>query len=352
MNPILDHAVRCATAEEAREAVPLLREIIAREYTGASGEPAACPRCGCPTFVRRGHDRRGRQVWLCRGCGRTFTAASMGVLAGSKLSEGQWMEYCDCAADMVPLRETARRCGVSLPTAWFMRMRAFEAVGRSLDPFESGPGVAVQLDATYPRDNMSGDHAVAARNHGSEQAFSMPRDPRRHGGANHTRGISGELVCVACGANDRGGCFCELVSRGRPADAELGAALARELSPGAACDTDGHQAYGRLLPGLGCACRAHDHDADPGSLAMVDGLHSRLREYLSRFHGVSTRRLQRYLDFFRWVEQTRAPGADLRAAAMRDVSAGTYEHTRRATFAEPRPFQDNLPASWSVSAAV
>lgn len=347
MNTILDAAVRSATPQEAREAIPLLRRVIAREYASSGGEPRECPRCGCGAAVRRGHDRKGRQVWLCRGCGRTFTSATGGLLSGSKLDEGRWMDFCDCAADMLDLRTTAQRVGVSLPTAWFMRMRLFEAVGRGLDPFESGPGVAVQLDGTYAADNMSGDHAVAARAHGAPQAFEMPRPARRHGGAGHTRGVSGELVCVACGANDRGGCFCELVSRGRPADAAVKGALEGRLAPGTVRDTDGHSAYARVLPGLACECRAHDHDADPGSLAMVDGLHSRLKAYLARFRGVSTRRLQRYLDFFCWAEQTRAPGSDLRASAMRDASRGRYSRTRRATFAEPRLFQDRLPASWA-----
>lgn len=65
------------------------RDAMARE-PGAQGAPAhaACPRCGCPSFVRKGRGRDGSRRWLCRGCGRMFSAKTMGLLANSKLGPG------------------------------------------------------------------------------------------------------------------------------------------------------------------------------------------------------------------------------------------------------------------------
>ena len=68
------------------------RDAVAREL-GAQGAPApeACPRCGCPEFVRKGRGRDGSQRWLCRGCGQTFCAKTMGLLANSTRSRcGCW----------------------------------------------------------------------------------------------------------------------------------------------------------------------------------------------------------------------------------------------------------------------
>ena len=53
-----------------------IREAIARLVAegAGGGEPSRCPRCGCERFVRKGRDAGGAQRYLCRGCGRTFTA--------------------------------------------------------------------------------------------------------------------------------------------------------------------------------------------------------------------------------------------------------------------------------------
>ena len=105
---------------EKRRLAEALRQAIAEELASGGGEPDRCPRCGCPAFVRKGRDAAGRQRWLCRGCGRTFGAGTLGLLARSKLPAAAWMEFAACMADALPLRETAARVGVSLYTAWFM----------------------------------------------------------------------------------------------------------------------------------------------------------------------------------------------------------------------------------------
>ena len=35
-----------------------------------------CPRCGLAPTRKNGRDRRGTQVYECKGCGRSFTARS------------------------------------------------------------------------------------------------------------------------------------------------------------------------------------------------------------------------------------------------------------------------------------
>ena len=133
MDGIIDQVRRMPLAEKRRLA-EALRQAIAEELASGGGEPDRCPRCGCPAFVRKGRDAAGRQRWLCRGCGRTFGAGTLGLLARSKLPAAAWMEFAACMADALPLRETAARVGVSLYTAWFMRMRVCEVMGRRLLP--------------------------------------------------------------------------------------------------------------------------------------------------------------------------------------------------------------------------
>lgn len=94
-----------------------------------------------------------------------------------------------------------------------------------------------------------------------------------------------------CGANDLGDSFCRLAGRGRPTDAELEASL-EGLGACERVPTDGHSGYARVLPGLGVPpTTRRPPPRQTGSLGMVNALHQRLKQFLGRFAGVSTRRL-------------------------------------------------------------
>ena len=84
MLEIIRQFVPQMTHGEKLDLMEALKAAIAREIAAEGGpEAGACPRCGCGGAVRKGRDRKGRQRWLCRGCGRTFSSATSSVLAMS-----------------------------------------------------------------------------------------------------------------------------------------------------------------------------------------------------------------------------------------------------------------------------
>lgn len=106
--------------------------------------------------------------------------------------------------------------------------------------------------------------------------------------------------------------------------------------------TDMRSSYAAPLSEAGAAPRNRYGAADAGEdgLGMVNALHERLRGFLWRFRGVSTRRLQRYLWWFCWEEQARRSDASREAMPRAHVANGSYESTRRDLEEEPRPFWD------------
>lgn len=114
MDGIIDQVRRMPLAEK-RELAEALRQAIAEELASGAGEPDRCPRCGCPAFVRKGRDAAGRQRWLCRECGRTFGAGTLGLLARSKLPAAAWMGFAACMADaLAAARDGGRGGGVAV----------------------------------------------------------------------------------------------------------------------------------------------------------------------------------------------------------------------------------------------
>lgn len=215
------------TLEEKRAVEEAARVAVARELGAqGAGAPESCPRCGCPSFVRKSRNRDGSQRWLCRGCGSTFSAKTMSLLAYSKLAPEVWSDYVSDMLSGASLRACAELCGVSLKTSWFMRMRLCEVMARATQPFRTGESVSWQVDGTYLSESLKGNR--------SRSALKMPRKAHGHGGAVHERGISSLKVCVVCGANDLGDSFCRVAGRGRPTDAELAASLGG-WGPASAC---------------------------------------------------------------------------------------------------------------------
>ena len=228
-------------------------------------------------------------------------------------------------ADALPLRETAARVGVSLYTAWFMRMRVCEVM--ALRTPDCRPGT-FHVDGTLVMGSLKG-------NLGRSGLLRLPRPRHRNGrdGRRASRGRSREWVVVECGINELGDCFCDICGRGSAGAGELSAELAARIPGGSAVVTDGHKSYGFAARGYRHS-EVDPRDPSAGDINMVNALHSRLKAFLRRFNGVSTRRLQRYLDWFRYAEAFKGGGMDRRERLFMHEAEGRYWKTRRFTHFE------------------
>lgn len=334
MLEIIEQFVPQLTLEEKKAMVEALKAAIAHDMAAAaSGEiPMQCPRCGCAHTVAKGKGADGKPRRLCRGCGRTYSASTCSVLANSKLAPETWVAYAECMADALSLRESAQRTGISLPTSWFMRMRLMETMGMLFAEFR--PASRVQIDSTYLSENLAGNY--------TKSTFTMPRKRHRNGEDVGVRGISNLKVCVMTAINEYGDCFLEAACRGRESSEETRSSLEKVLNSKSIVKSDSHASYPRALRELGVV--AHEaidsHNRSTGDINMVNALHSRLDSFLEPFHGVSTRRLQGYLDWFRYREQFKNTEADCRELLVEHALSGHYSNTRRALFAMPHLFME------------
>ena len=196
----------------------------------------------------------------------------------------------------------------------------------------------------FLNESLSGDRSRPG-------AEPMPREPRAHGGGVRLHGLSGEKVCVVCGANDLGDCFCELAGRGRCPSRGLADALRGHVGPcTSVVVTDMHGSYPAALASLGVPSHEARRSGDEANaaLALVNALHARLRAFLARFAGVSTRRLQHYLDWFCYAEQYSRTDAGREEVLAADQARGSYESSWRDLGRAPQPYGEY----WGMSTAL
>ena len=292
--------------EERAEALRSLKRMIDEEFfamaVAESGDETArymecprcgsrymeCPRCGSDHVVKRGLDGRGEQRFLCRRCSRTFTARTNRVFATTKLDRATWMKFAECHVDVLTLRESAERCGVSLKTAFFMRHRILECIAQSMPAFRSAAGDGMEIDECYLRESFKGNRKNAA--------CGIPRKAHhRPEGIDHY-----EQICVLTGINDAGDFFFEMTGRGAMSGEQAARFLEGKVASGTIVATDKAHAYRESLRTLDV--RRHEaHGSREHAINRVNGLHSRIMEFIDGFHGVATRRLWNYLAWFKWI---------------------------------------------------
>lgn len=319
-------------AGERRRAVEALRELIyedAYERTCPTddGDNVACRRCGSLAVVRKGHDRDGIQRWMCKDCHRTFRDAPDTIITRSRLKPAVWMRYLECFVDLLPLRECAKRCKVSLRSAWLMRMRLIESIRLHLPDFHAGAGMRVQLDETYLRESFKGNH--------TKGQFTLPRPPRHRGTPASKRGLSREQICVMTGVDDMGGAFLAMSGRGLLSKDRALATLHGRLDRGAYAVADAAAAYPPAMKELGVEFTGTD--ASNHAINRVNTLHSQLAGFLAGFRGVSTKLLDEYLAWFLWRRTFRADAAD---CAARQVNVTEYHGTVREWSHVTPPYMD------------
>ena len=200
--------------------------------TDKKGE-VVCPYCGSRHIRKNGHID-GRQRFVCADCHKTFGFTHNTILHQSKKDIATWSRYIECMMERMPLRKTARICGINLATAFVWRHKILDALTNMMD--EVTLNGIVESDETYQLISFKG-------NHKNSKTFKMPRMPHKRGGKASKRGLSNEQVCITCGVNLNGMSVGRISNLGKPSCIDLGGVLDGHVASGSVFVTDSHRGY-------------------------------------------------------------------------------------------------------------
>jgi len=284
-----------------------LRELLGK--TQSEKSPAAiidekfasspvCPECHSGSINKWGVVS-GIQRYRCKNCGRSFNALTGTPMAHLRKKE-LWLEYSKALADSLSLSKAAERCGVDRTTAFRWRHRFLQFPSQSR---ESCAGIT-EMDETYFRESFKGKKL-------------SHREPRKRGKEASIRGLSAEQIPVVV-ARDRAGRTCDAVLRARTAK-EVGVRIGSYISPASVLCIEQSRILIKFAKDRGLAFEAIGTKQRRGRekvfhVQNVNAYHSRLKNWMSRFHGVATERLPSYLGWRRLHELSlRSPEDWLRA---------------------------------------
>ena len=275
-----------------------------------------CPACKSADYILSGaYQTQGEKVqrYKCKACRKVFTLKMQSLVSGSSFSFQEWIKFIDCLYNGYTLKQIARACDISERTAHDNRTKLFYALKLLNDKVRLQGNVVI--DETYLPVSFKGNH--------SQDHFVMPRAANNRGGENHQPGITDDLVCIVCAVDDCGNSVAKVAGTGIPSSVKLRYVLKEHMRSDIFClysdkspaiqkfaEECGYEIKQEKLLRKGTKKAAgvefnRDTFVINRYLQVVNSYHSRLKKFLDRFAGISTKYLSGYLYLFAWKERNK-----------------------------------------------
>ncbi len=281
--------------------VKLLSEMLANEYKDVcKGKDSnhkilkrerqgCCPYCGSIQIMKNGKRKSNVQKFICRDCHKSHCSTYNSVLYKTKKSYDEWSTFIECELLHLTLEETAYKVGISKTTAFAWRHKLYKSIENHIDSIKLTK--IIRLDATYERINLKGT-----------KPKNMPRSSKkRTSKGSSMRGISHHKVCIITGIDEKDNIIMKIAGIGREAIEHYQISNDRLVDPELLITDQawGYTTYAKQLKceldqiPTGCHKSSNGND-----LNVLNGIHSELKLWLKKYHGVSTKHLQGYLNMF------------------------------------------------------
>ena len=254
-------------------------------------EDTICKECRSKLY-KNGRTKNGIQKYICSSCKATLSETTNTIICHSKLSFEIWRNVIDNLLNGFSLRRIAEENNISLLTSFRIRHKVLYALKSFVENINlSGE---IQSDEKYFSINLKGT-----------KKENMPRySKKRTSTSSPYRGISHHKVCVVSSIDENDNLLLKVVGLGRCTTDMLKDSLGQKLNNAKSVTADSASAYQEF-------CKNHNlklqtvpsgfHSNGRINIAEINGVHSQLETWLSKFRGVSTRHLQEYLNWFTYI---------------------------------------------------
>lgn len=256
-----------------------------------------CPYCSSKGkgVYKKGFHANGRPRFYCKNCNKKFSATTNGVLYHSKKDFSVWKEFISCFLHGFSVRKSAEICKINKNTAFLWRHKICNSLIAIMDNVTMS-GI-IEADETYFRVSYKGNKQIF-------KDGTIERKKRRRGSSiihrNRKRGLSKEQVCVPCAINRNGLSIAKISGLGKASYSEINAIISSHIEKESILCADGATAYDAIASNNSLK-RANVSSCGLYNIQRINSYHSRLKNFIDRFNGVSTKLLNNYLVYNNFV---------------------------------------------------
>jgi transposase-like protein len=287
----LSQTDRASLIKEVEQVTTLHGEAIQARRIKLDNKHGKCPNCGSFKYTKFGTDK-GSKRYRCKECSRTFTEYTGTWLA--KLHKKDLTgEYLRLMSQEKSLDKIKVELGINKKTAFDWRHKILSGIENS-------------QKGSFQGITESDDTFFLLSEKGTKQ---IHRSPRKRGGKAKQRGISSEQVAVIVTADRVSELDMTVARLGRIKKVDIQKAIGERVSQQTILCSDSHVSYKGFA-----SDKKIEHHAIRADLKQyvkkkvyhvqhVNSIDSRMKKWIeSRFVGVSTKYLQKYLNWFRSKE--------------------------------------------------
>nr|WP_208919965.1 IS1595 family transposase [Paenibacillus uliginis] len=241
--------------------------------------------------VHFGKTTQDRQRYKCKCCDKTFTETADTPLYHCRKSE-KWIDFLSCLIDGMSLRDSAKEISVHYVTLFYWRHKILTALAQINAEELNG---IVEVDETYFLESQKG-------------AIPTHRSSRKRGGSAKKRGLSTEQICVLIARDREKNTFYKVIGRGKPTKDSLELHLGNRLGTDIVLCSDALRGYKLLAKNHHIQQYVKTGEKRVKGIYHIQNInsyHSRLKRWLNRFYGISTKYLEGYIALFNYLDQLR-----------------------------------------------
>lgn len=261
--------------------------VIKNRRKKLDNKQGRCPHCGSYKYTKYGTDK-GSKRYRCKECKRTFTEYTGTWLANIHKKELA-DEYIKLMREEKSLDKIRDHLKINKKTAFDWRHKILSGIEQSKEkPFQG----ITESDETFFL-------------HSEKGVKHLTRPPRKRGGNAQKRGISNEQVAVIVTTDRVNNINMKVARMGRIKKSDIEKAIGDRVSEQTILCSDGHVSYKGFASDKGIEhhtirSNVKEHVKNKiYHLQHVNSIDSRLKKWIeSRFLGVSTKYLQKYLAWF------------------------------------------------------
>ena len=213
----------------------------------------------------------------------------------TKLKKEQWQKYIHGMLIGYKLKKNAEYVGICLKTSFYLRHKILNDLNLFLGNGEL-QGL-IEMDETFFPESFKGNNI--------KSGLEMPRISRKRGKQVSTRGLSQEQICVATALDRQNNLIIGVIGRSRPTCEQFKGLYSTCINKESTIVTDSLRSYIPFIKDLDVPhvqIASGKHKNGLYHINHINSLHARLKDFMRGFKGVSTKYLDNYMVWFKWLE--------------------------------------------------
>ena len=277
----------------------------------AQQKRVTCPHCQSKKISANGR-LQGIQRYICKGCGKNFSETT-GKFWYNLKKKDKVHKYLYCLLSGYSIRQSAKETGIAIQTSFDWRHKLLSAFA-SVSPDE--------FQGIVESDDLLFLHSEKGNRH-------LSRPARKRGSRAQRAGVSDDQVAVIAACDRAGNKDLTVARRGRIRTKDIQKVFDGRLEKADTFCTDSHRSYTAFAKGIDIEHKKFN--ASQGQrvgdkkyhVQNVNSMDMRLRRFMRSFHGVATKYLQNYLNWFLVTEKLKQTTERIATVAVLAFASNT-----------------------------